>query len=151
MSKIKTMFYNHIIDRPKQKVTLSKVYMQDLSPCSFIYAQGFKKSLEDALDIITNLITSPKLQVIVALDDNEKVIGMCALEINDSKTSVLLSNFAIHPDYQKLGFGKTILMQLIWQIQNFYPEITFTLKVRAENYIAISLYRKIGFVETATV
>ena len=147
MSKIITLFYHQVMDRPQQNITLSKVRIQDILPCALIYAQGFKRSYKYALELITDLITDPQLQVVVALDCNEEVIAMCVLAVDDTN-NVYFSDYVIDPTYLNQGLGTTILKQLIWQVQQFHNEVIFVLKVRDHNYPAIKLYNKIGFVES---
>ncbi|WP_283602551.1 ribosomal protein S18-alanine N-acetyltransferase [Serratia proteamaculans] len=57
-----------------------------------------------------------------------------------------LFNIAIHPDWQRRGFGRQLLEALIAQLE---PRGVFTLwlEVRASNRAAIALYEDLGFNE----
>lgn len=57
-----------------------------------------------------------------------------------------LFNIAIHPDWQRRGFGRQLLEALIAQLE---PRGVFTLwlEVRASNRAAITLYEDLGFNE----
>jgi ribosomal-protein-alanine N-acetyltransferase len=57
-----------------------------------------------------------------------------------------LFNIAIHPDWQRQGFGRKLLEALIAQLES---RVVFTLwlEVRASNRAAIALYEDLGFNE----
>lgn len=57
-----------------------------------------------------------------------------------------LFNIAIHPDWQRQGFGRTLLTALIAQLEA-RGVVTLWLEVRASNRGAIALYEDLGFNE----
>lgn len=78
----------------------------------------------------------------VAIYDN-KVIGYAGLwNIIDEGH---ITNIAVHPEYQGLGIGNSLLSKLIeiCKEKNIY---SLTLEVRESNYKAQSLYKKHGFI-----
>lgn len=57
-----------------------------------------------------------------------------------------MMNLAVSPDFRQRGIGEKLVEGLIAQLKE--NEVTcLTLEVRASNVPAISLYRKLGFVE----
>jgi ribosomal-protein-alanine N-acetyltransferase len=57
-----------------------------------------------------------------------------------------LFNIAIHPDWQRRGFGRTLLTALIAELEA-RGVVTLWLEVRASNHGAIALYEDLGFNE----
>ncbi|MEB3882103.1 ribosomal protein S18-alanine N-acetyltransferase [Lyngbya sp. CCY1209] len=83
-------------------------------------------------------IPSPR----VAISDPPPVVGMgCLWAILDEAHITLL---AVHPDYRKLGLGKTLLRALLESARR-RGLARATLEVRASNAIAIALYERFGF------
>ncbi|WP_116300313.1 ribosomal protein S18-alanine N-acetyltransferase, partial [Escherichia coli] len=57
-----------------------------------------------------------------------------------------LFNIAIHPQYQRRGFGRLLLNALIERLES-RGVVTLWLEVRASNQAAIALYEDLGFNE----
>lgn len=57
-----------------------------------------------------------------------------------------LFNIAIHPSWQRRGFGRLLLAALIEQLESC-GIVTLWLEVRASNHGAIALYENLGFNE----
>lgn len=55
-----------------------------------------------------------------------------------------LFNIAIHPTWQRRGFGRRLLTALIEQLET-RGIVTLWLEVRASNHAAIALYEDLGF------
>lgn len=55
-----------------------------------------------------------------------------------------LFNLAVHPDYQRQGFGRQLLEHLIAALER-RAILTLWLEVRASNHGAIALYDSLGF------
>ncbi|GAG95390.1 unnamed protein product [marine sediment metagenome] len=55
-----------------------------------------------------------------------------------------ISNFAIHPDFRRLGVGEKVLTRITDQIKK-YEAKSVILEVRPSNFAARRLYRKYGF------
>lgn len=60
------------------------------------------------------------------------------------KEEVQISNFAVHPDFRRLGIGEAVFRGVIEQVRKYDAKIII-LEVRPTNPSAISLYRKLGF------
>ncbi len=57
---------------------------------------------------------------------------------------VQINNIAVHPDYRRLGIGRTVLEGIIEQLRKEGIK-NVTLEVRPSNNAALTLYRKLGF------
>ena len=57
-----------------------------------------------------------------------------------------ITNIAVHPDHRGKGLGQAVVMALVRHAKTHHLA-NITLEVRASNTPAISLYRKLGFVE----
>jgi ribosomal-protein-alanine N-acetyltransferase len=78
------------------------------------------------------------------LEADEQMAGFAITQIVLDEAT--LFNIAIHPDWQRQGFGRQLLEALIAQLE---PRGVFTLwlEVRASNRAAIALYEDLGFNE----
>lgn len=75
---------------------------------------------------------------------NNKIIGFIITQVITDEAT--LFNLAIHPDYQKQGLGKALLLSLIEQLKERHIN-TLWLEVRQSNHLAKALYHAIGFNE----
>lgn len=57
-----------------------------------------------------------------------------------------ITNVAIHPEFRRRGIGEAIMRALMKKAASMNIE-GMTLEVRASNYVAQSLYKKLGFQE----
>jgi ribosomal-protein-alanine N-acetyltransferase len=57
---------------------------------------------------------------------------------------VQINNIAVHPDYRRLGIGRTVLEGVIGQMRKEGVK-NITLEVRPSNTAALTLYKKLGF------
>ena len=55
-----------------------------------------------------------------------------------------LTNLAVHPDYRRLGIGRTLMEEMIFRAV-FLGAVRMTLEVRVSNRPAIALYESLGF------
>ncbi|WP_457913439.1 ribosomal protein S18-alanine N-acetyltransferase [Candidatus Gillettellia adelgis] len=76
------------------------------------------------------------------LSVNRQMAGFAITQIILNEASLL--NIAIHPQWQRCGFGYHLLDQLLKKLTN-RGVITVWLEVRASNTRAIALYNKCGF------
>jgi ribosomal-protein-alanine N-acetyltransferase len=78
------------------------------------------------------------------LEADGQMVGFAITQIVLDEAT--LFNIAIHPDWQRQGFGRQLLEALIAQLE---PRGVFTLwlEVRASNRAAIALYEDLGFNE----
>ncbi len=72
----------------------------------------------------------------------DKIIGYIIFWLMEEKAQI--SNFAIHPDFRRLGAGKKVLIRIIDQIRK-YGAKSVILEVRPSNFAARRLYGKYGF------
>lgn len=79
----------------------------------------------------------------VALDD-EKVVGYVGSQTVLGETDMM--NIAVHPDYRKRGIATNLILSLIRELTDFGSH-SLMLEVRVSNETAISVYKKLDFVE----
>lgn len=80
---------------------------------------------------------------LVAVED-ECVIGYVGSQTVLGETDMM--NIATHPHYRKQGIGTALILELIDEL-NRRGSHSLMLEVRESNAPAISVYRKLGFVE----
>src|SRR5262245_40724092 len=82
------------------------------------------------------------------LEDNGEVIGILVLIRKDD--GILLDNVAVHPAYQKQGYGRRLLQFAETTARDLGFEVLtlYTNAVMTENQ---ALYKRIGYVETRRV
>jgi ribosomal-protein-alanine N-acetyltransferase len=79
---------------------------------------------------------------VVVHSHQEKIIGYIIFWLMEEKAQI--SNFAIHPDFRRLGVGEKVLTRIIAQIRK-YGAKSVILEVRPSNFAARRLYEKYGF------
>ena len=82
-------------------------------------------------------------ETIWCITANNTIVGLVLTSIQPDQTN--LYGLAIHPEYQKKGYGRDAVKVLLQK-----PEITFpvTLHVTEENEAAFKIYKGMGFVTT---
>ena len=82
-------------------------------------------------------------ETIWCITANNTIVGLVLTSIQPDQTN--LYGLAIHPEYQRKGYGRDAVKVLLQK-----PEITFpvTLHVTEENEPAFKIYKNIGFVTT---
>jgi ribosomal-protein-alanine N-acetyltransferase len=73
----------------------------------------------------------------------EKVVGFMIYELHKTKLHIL--NFAVHPDFRRLGVGKQMTAKLISKLSS-HRRTKITLEVRETNLSAQLFFRAQGFV-----
>ena len=86
-------------------------------------------------------LSNPRSLCLGAINSSELIGFVCALEISNELD---ILSIAVNPIHQKQGLGEMILRAVVSKAQ-FKGIKKITLEVKENNYIAISLYRKIGF------
>ena len=76
------------------------------------------------------------------IEDQHKIIGFVLLLLKAGEGHIL--NIAVHPDYQRRGYGQQLFNKVISVACEEKVTILF-LEVRASNLSAIALYKKMGF------
>lgn len=94
-----------------------------------------------------HLLRDPQYQILVALYD-QQIVGKSHFFFD--KAAMILSDFAIHPDYQKQGFGKELLIGALNRMRQA-SSLPFSLNVASKNQSAFRLYQSNGFHITQTV
>jgi ribosomal-protein-alanine N-acetyltransferase len=79
---------------------------------------------------------------VVVFRPDERVIGYIILWFIQEK--VQISNFAIHPEFRRLGVGEAVLRYILAKIKREGARKVF-LEVRPSNRAALSLYERMGF------
>lgn len=87
-----------------------------------------------------------KFAVYIGLEDEGRLIGYCGVWVIVDEAHI--TNVAVLPEYRGLKLGEA-LMKKIMEISSEMGARTMTLEVRVTNYIAQSLYRKLGFQDGA--
>ena len=73
---------------------------------------------------------------------NDRLMGYIILWFLQEE--VQISNFALHPDFRRLGVGEAVLRDVLDKIKKEGAKTIF-LEVRPSNRAARSLYEKLGF------
>lgn len=85
-----------------------------------------------------------KLSLWIVALENDKVIGYVGSQTVLGETDMM--NIAVHPDYRKNGIGTGLIVSLIGALE-LRGSHSLMLEVRVSNNPAISVYKKLGFVE----
>ncbi|WP_066372251.1 ribosomal protein S18-alanine N-acetyltransferase [Neobacillus fumarioli] len=89
-----------------------------------------------------NEIHNNKFAVYIVLEHEERIIGYCGVWIVVDEAHV--TNVAILPAYRGRKLGEAMMRKLM-SVSREMGAKRMTLEVRVSNYIAQSLYRKMGF------
>lgn len=77
---------------------------------------------------------------------NNDMIGLCLVHYSEYYRGIIIAILCIKREYQSRGFGKSLLKYCINNcVKNNYD--TFYLHVTRTNFIALNLYKKLGFKE----
>ncbi|WP_456276969.1 ribosomal protein S18-alanine N-acetyltransferase [Bacillus sp. AK128] len=90
---------------------------------------------------LNELTSNPYASYVVMLDQ-QRVIGYCGLWIVLEESHV--TNIAVLPEYRGRKLGEALLSQGI-ELSKALGAERLSLEVRVTNYVAQSLYRKLGF------
>ncbi|WP_313801767.1 ribosomal protein S18-alanine N-acetyltransferase [Cytobacillus sp.] len=89
-----------------------------------------------------NELTNNQYALYIGLEEEGKVIGYCGVWIVFDEAQI--TNVAILPAYRGRKLGEALMRQVM-EIASEKGARTMSLEVRVSNYIAQSLYRKLGF------
>ena len=111
----------------------------------------FNKLEKDFTDVFKNRnikqeFSNNPFTIYFILFINKKIIGF--LNINKLYDKVEIININILKEYQKRGYSKLLMSELIAFTEENKIE-NITLEVNKENFIAINLYKKYNFKEVA--
>ena len=92
---------------------------------------------------IASELNSPLSLWLVALD-GETVAGYVGSQTVMDESDMM--NVAVHPDFRKQGIATDLIVELVEELRKMGSRC-LTLEVRVSNETAISVYRKLDFVE----
>ena len=145
---------DHIVIRTIKKGDEFKMldYINELSQeKTFIMFQGNimnieeeKKYLDHQLDLMKN-----KKAIQLLVFQNDTIIGISGIEMRDKVQSHIGAlGISLLKPFRGKGFGKILLKTLLHEAQCYLPGLRIvTLSVFANNSLAISFYKKFGFVQ----
>lgn len=122
-------------------VTLYPATKDDLLALVAVHSAAFDMEKEDSIAFLEQSFDTG--ETIWCITANNTIVGLVLTSIQPGQTN--LYGLAIHPEYQKKGYGHDAVKVLLQK-----PEITFpvTLHVTEENEAAFKIYKNIGFVTT---
>lgn len=122
-------------------VTLYPATKDDLLALVAVHSAAFDMEKEDSIAFLEQSFDTG--ETIWCITANNTIVGLVLTSIQPDQTN--LYGLAIHPEYQKKGYGRDAVKVLLQK-----PEITFpvTLHVTEENEAAFKIYKNIGFVTT---
>lgn len=122
-------------------VTLYPATKDDLLALVAVHSAAFDIEKEDSIAFLEQSFDTG--ETIWCIAAGGTIAGLVLTSIQPDQTN--LYGLAIHPEYQKKGYGRDAVNVLLQK-----PEITFpvTLHVTEENEAAFKIYKNIGFVTT---
>lgn len=121
--------------------------LKELVIDDLIYFNEIEEKFPDIYNqgsILNEYKNNPFMKIVVFLMDNKIVGFINYYEIYDR---IEIANFNVLPFFQNKGVGTKLMLYLIDKYSNKCQNIT--LEVRSDNEKAISLYKKVGFIEKA--
>ncbi len=94
---------------------------------------------------MTAALMNPACEFWVARGEDGKIIGFIEFWLMYDESHVI--DIAVHPDYRRQGLGEELMKFLIEKSSSGGAKKIF-LEVRPSNQPAISLYKKMGFIES---
>lgn len=122
-------------------VTLYPATKDDLLALVAVHSAAFDMEKEDSIAFLEQSFDTG--ETIWCITAGGTIVGLVLTSIQPDQTN--LYGLAIHPEYQRKGYGRDAVKVLLQK-----PEITFpvTLHVTEENEAAFKIYKGIGFVTT---
>ncbi len=122
-------------------VTLYPATKDDLLALVAVHSAAFDMEKEDSIAFLEQSFDTG--ETIWCIAAGGTIAGLVLTSIQPDQTN--LYGLAIHPEYQKKGYGRDAVKVLLQK-----PDITFpvTLHVTEENEAAYKIYKNIGFVTT---
>lgn len=119
-------------------VTLYPATKDDLLALVAVHSAAFDMEKEDSIAFLEQSFDTG--ETIWCITANNTIVGLVLTSIQPDQTN--LYGLAIHPEYQKKGYGRDAVKVLLQK-----PEITFpvTLHVTEENEAAFKIYKGMGF------
>ena len=117
---------------PTELAQIQQVFAQTLGSIS---AKRLPQQIEEA-------------QLTIVLNEAQQVVGCCLSSAHETTRELI--QLAVLPQEQGKGYGRLLLEQTMQLHRATYPEMTFWLRVRADNIPALGLYQRVGFAQTAS-
>ena len=118
---------------------------------TFIRMQGEEKTIEDEQNFLTSVLESIKNKKAVVLFavKGKKIIGVSNIELGDLiESHVGTFGITIAKEYRGRGLGKLLMTTIEKEALENLPDLEIIeLGVFANNDLAISVYKKAGFIE----
>lgn len=134
------------IQLKRSEMILRKAEVEDIEPLIMLSQEIFEDEYEDAKSLITkSLEVTNRTQYIITLEGNP--IGLVAVFIEDMEASIF--GLGVLSNLQGQGFGREILIQLIELLKKQGID-NISLEVDSSNQNAFHLYKKCGFVVSAS-
>lgn len=121
-------------------LTFRYMNLEDINQVLEVEHQSF--SMPWSREAFQNELTFNKYAVYLVIEDNGKIAGYCGSWVVVDESHI--TNIAILPEYRGRKLGEALLRKMI-EISMSMGAIKMTLEVRVSNYVAISLYEKLGF------
>ena len=93
-----------------------------------------------------NELTKNQFAVYIVFEEEKEVFGYCGMWLIADEAHI--TNIALLPQYRGKKLGEALLRKVI-EVAKEKGAKSMTLEVRVTNYIAQSLYRKLGFQDGA--
>jgi [ribosomal protein S18]-alanine N-acetyltransferase len=93
-----------------------------------------------------NELTTNRFAMYIVIEDGERVVGYCGVWVIVDEAHI--TNIAILPEYRGRKLGEALLTQVM-ELTKLMGAVKMTLEVRISNYVAKSLYHKLGFKDGA--
>ncbi|WP_251976661.1 GNAT family N-acetyltransferase [Salinicola avicenniae] len=94
---------------------------------------------------LAHLLTRANAVTLVAVDDDSRVIGYGTLLFRRNSVTARLYSFCVDPDARGGGLGRALL-EALEQAARQRGSQRLALEVRADNRVAMGLYRRTGYV-----
>ena len=132
-------------------VTYKQQYKQDFIRLNKQWIETYFRLEQSDLDTFAHIddsIIGRGGQIFLAIDDNRRVVGCCALKPHPESGSHELAKMAVSPDARGKGIGRQLGEALLAYARHHGVKRIF-LEGNTHLETSIALYRKLGFKEIA--
>lgn len=124
-----------------KNITFSKMTTFDLQSIAPILVSDFDNFWN--LDVLKSELESPSSYYFV-IKNNEEIVGFAGIKVILDEADIM--DIVIKKSYRGNGLGK-LLMEYLISFARSLKLLSLTLEVREDNYSAIALYTKLGFIK----
>ena len=140
----------YVFLQPMTRITTYKPqYKQDFIRLNRMWIESYFKLEESDLDTFAHIhdsIIGHGGQIFLAIDEDEQVVGCCALKPHPESGCHELAKMAVSPEAQGKGIGRQLGEALLDYARNHGVKHIF-LEGNTKLKASIALYRKLGFKE----